>query len=149
VIYSSIASSLQSRQALKPFAPWIAAATWTMNPGSKVRVPSNEVKDVWRSVFMALGFTAMFLGVECFVIERVEFSPSFSSLVSGRDSSRITSSSPNNYSVFQNSAYQGMSANAANVPGRIFRPREWMPWSLLAVGALIVMYTGAHGAKPA
>lgn len=98
---------------------------------------------------MALGFTAMILGAECFVIERVEFSPSFSSMVSGRDSHRMVSSSPTNYSVFQNSAYQGMSANASNLPGRMFRPREWMPWSLLAVGALIVMYTGAHGAKPA
>jgi hypothetical protein len=101
---------------------------------------------------MAIGLNSMLLGIECFVLDRIELSPSFTSIVSGRFS--VASAVQNDFSrssVFQNSAYafpqssDGVSAG----PGRMFRPREWMPWSFLAIGAIIVMYTSANAKKPA
>jgi hypothetical protein len=98
---------------------------------------------------MALGLNAMLLGGECFVLERVELSPAFTTVVAGRGPLGSSPNSAMNNSVFQNSAYQVMANNSSSGRGRLFRPREWMPWSLLAVGALIVMYTGAYSPKPA
>jgi hypothetical protein len=101
---------------------------------------------------MALGLSAMLLGIECFVIERIELSPSFTSILSGRSTVvQAVGSDFNRSSVFQNSAYQFPVGNdgASAGPGRIFRPREWMPWSFLAIGAIIVMYTSAYAKKPA
>jgi len=104
---------------------------------------------VWRAFFMALGLNSMLLGGECFVLERIELSKSFTSIVAGQDPMLANSARPSNSSVFQNSAYQAMMADSLDGSGRMFRPREWMPWSLLAVGAIIVMYTSSHARKPA
>ncbi|MDA8563017.1 hypothetical protein N9L06_01050 [Mariniblastus sp.] len=32
-------------------------------------------------------------------------------------------------------------------PGRVIRSKDWMPWSLLAIGSLIVLYTRSFGAR--
>jgi hypothetical protein len=100
---------------------------------------------------MAIGLNSMLLGIECFVLDRVELSPSFTSIVSGRTS--VASAVQNDFgrsSVFQNSAYAfPQSGGVSAGPGRMFRPREWMPWSFLAIGAIIVMYTSANAKKPA
>ena len=32
-------------------------------------------------------------------------------------------------------------------PGRVIRSKDWMPWSLLAIGALIILYTRSVGRR--
>lgn len=101
---------------------------------------------------MALGLNAMLLGGECFILDRIELSKPFTSIVLGNDmAAAAVTGGPANASLFQNSAYQYPSAMSASMAdrGRMFRPREWMPWSLLAVGAVIVMYTSSYARKPA
>jgi hypothetical protein len=112
----------------------------------------NEDRFVWRAIFMALGLNAMLLGGECFVLDRIELSKPFTSIVAGKDlASAPAAGGSTNTSLFQNSGYQYPSAmgTSSTQRGRTFRPREWMPWSLLAVGAVIVMYTSAYAGKPA
>lgn len=107
---------------------------------------------MWRAIFMALGLNAMLLGGECFILDRVELSKPFTAFVTGQDAgSGSLAGGGTSTSLFQNSAYQYPSATGTDTwgRGRMFRPREWMPWSLLAVGAIIVMYTSAHAHKPA
>ena len=101
---------------------------------------------------MAVGLNSMLLGGECFILDRIELSQSFTSIVAGRDNAAsAVAASPINANFFQNSGYKYQSPNGAAAAGRsrMFRPREWMPWSLLAAGAIIVMYTSAHARKPA
>ena len=101
---------------------------------------------------MALGLNSMLLGGEFFIMERIELSKSFTSIVMGKDGNAApVVGGPTNASIFQNSGYQFQTTNGASAAdrGRIFRPREWMPWSLLAVGAIIVMYTSSYARKPA
>ena len=112
----------------------------------------SEDRFVWRAIFMALGLNARLLGGECFVLDRIELSKPFTSTILGKDLSASASAvGPTNASLFQNSSYQYPSALGASLTnrGRTFRPREWMPWSLLAVGAVIVMYTSSYAGKPA
>ena len=43
-------------------------------------------------------------------------------------------------------------ANANNVlakPGRVIRSQDWMPWSLLAIGSVVMLYTRSFGARSA
>jgi hypothetical protein len=102
-----------------------------------------------RAFFLALGLNTLLLGAQCFVLDRFEFSTSFSSAIARDPAGSNTAPDASRPSVFQNSAFQYRPSGDSSVGarGRMFKPREWMPWSLLAVGAIIVMYTGA--AKPA
>ena len=93
---------------------------------------------MWRAFFFAVGIYAMILGVECLILDKVELSPA----VAGKASANAAFQ-PTNASVFQNSVYQYQPA-PATVKAKSFRPREWMPWSLIAGGFLIVVYTRAY-----
>ncbi|MEL7498773.1 MAG: hypothetical protein AAFN77_14285 [Planctomycetota bacterium] len=54
---------------------------------------------------------------------------------------------PANYGgqPFQNAAFRSGSAAPSNSPKmpRPFRPKDWMPWSLIAAGVIITLYTKA------
>lgn len=107
---------------------------------------------VWRAFFMAVGLYTMLLGGECFILDRVELSKSFTSaLANSETSSRPSVGTPISANIFQNSGYQYQPMPDANSTprGRMFKPREWMPWSLLAAGAVIVMYTSSTARKTA
>ncbi len=102
---------------------------------------------------MALGLNSLLLGGECFVLDRVELSKSFTVAIIGREvAAAVNTSSPISAGIYQNSSYQNQPiVDATSITrGRSFKPREWMPWSLLAAGAILVMYTGSgSGARKA
>lgn len=99
---------------------------------------------MWRALFFAIGIYAIILGVECLVLEKVELgSPA------GKTPAANAAYAAGGSGVFQNSVYQTPAASGT-AKSRSFRPREWMPWSLIAGGILIVVYTRAYqGASPA
>lgn len=72
-----------------------------------------------RAFFLAMGISACIYGAECLVVERF--------VLAGETSQ----SSP------------GVGAYHANPakPPRELNPPEWAPWSLLASGALVVLYS--------
>ena len=69
---------------------------------------------MWRSVFLAIGITLCIIGLECLVIEEAV----------------IAKSAPSEASV----------AADSGTPNQI-KTREWMPWSFLSTGAVIILYT--------
>lgn len=74
---------------------------------------------MWRSIFLALGIMAIILGAECLVI----------------DSANLYSARETQASSFMNPA--GSPSGSASV----WRPKEWMPWFLLAGGAITILYS--------
>ncbi len=99
---------------------------------------------------MALGLNSLLLGSECFLLDRVELSKSFTTAIIGRETaSAVPTGAPISANIYQNSGYQYQSSPDSNalIRGRSFKPREWMPWSLLAAGAIIVMYAGSGAAS--
>ncbi len=68
-----------------------------------------------RSFFLALGISALLLGVECLIIERAEILDSESGAMAG-----LSRSVPSYHEV---------------------EPPEWAPWSLMSVGAVVILYT--------
>ena len=91
---------------------------------------------MWRALFLALGITAILVGGQLFFVEQLEIKR-----IRGGKGPAIT----NNANGFQNSPFQQASWQQPGVSQKpktvLFRPKDWMPWSLLAAGAIVVIYT--------
>jgi hypothetical protein len=77
---------------------------------------------MWRSVFMAIGITLCIFGVECLFIDEAVLAKSIGS-------------APPAASVSVGGGGGGGGG------GRQIKTREWMPWSFLGSGAVIILYT--------
>lgn len=87
---------------------------------------------MWKSFFLAIGFFLLIIGVETMVVERFV-------MASGSRMPRLVSGMTSEVST---PAWQGPSGgNPGIARRREVRTHEWMPWSLLAAGAITVMYT--------
>jgi len=78
---------------------------------------------MWRAFFCAIGIMLIILGIECLLID---------SAVLAAGVIDDPTSSP------QNTMFGGQ---LANTQSRVFRPAEWIPWSLLASGAVVLIYS--------
>jgi hypothetical protein len=78
---------------------------------------------MWRAFFCAIGIVLLILGVECLLI----------------DSAVLAAGVVDDPMPIRNSGLFGGNNIQAN-QNRIFRPAEWIPWSLLASGAVTLLY---------
>jgi hypothetical protein len=74
---------------------------------------------MWRAFFLAIGFFVMILGVECLGVERVSL--------------KVRDAPPAPVSPFDTSAKEGSQKQIV--------PPPWAPWSLLASGAVMCLYS--------
>jgi hypothetical protein len=74
---------------------------------------------MWRALFLAVGFFVMILGVECLGVERVVL--------------KVREEPPAPTSPFDTEAKTGAQ--------RQIVPPPWAPWSLLASGAVMCLYS--------
>jgi len=75
---------------------------------------------MWRSIFFALGITLCILGIECLVIDEAVLAES------------VAPSAPI------------ISAEGAINPSglqREIKTQEWMPWTFLMAGSVVILYT--------
>jgi hypothetical protein len=77
---------------------------------------------MWRAFFSAVGIVLVILGVECLLIDSAV-------LAAGVVDDPMA--------MQQNAMFGGQLASTQN---RVFRPAEWIPWSLLASGAVVMIY---------
>ena len=75
---------------------------------------------MWRSLFLAIGITLCIVGVECMFIEEAVLAKSVAEHVPAAAVDR------------------SMSMGGAK---RELETKEWMPWSFLGGGAVIILYT--------
>jgi len=78
---------------------------------------------MWRAFFSAVGIVLVILGVECLLIDSAV-------LAAGVVDDPM--------SMQQNTMFGGQ---LANTQSRVFKPAEWIPWSLLASGAVVLIYS--------
>lgn len=88
---------------------------------------------MWRAFFSAIGIVLIILGLECLAI----------------DSATFVAGAVEDPSVQQ--SFNNMFAAAPPASDRVFRPTEWFPWSLLAIGSITLLYSISlrPGAAPA
>ena len=78
---------------------------------------------MWRAFFSGIGIVLVIFGVECLLI----------------DSAVLASGVVDDPMPIQNAGLFG-AAQVQQVSNRVFRPAEWFPWSLLASGAIVILY---------
>jgi len=93
---------------------------------------------MWRALFLALGITAILVGLQLFLVEQLE-------IKRVRGGNRNVAQTGQN-GAFQNNPFQQASFGTPNPVGKptptvLYTPKDWMPWSLLAVGSIVVIYT--------
>jgi hypothetical protein len=73
---------------------------------------------VWRSFFLAVGIMLLIVGIECLLIDSATlFAASESSAADFMDPTRPAGQST-----------------------RVISPSEWVPWTLLSSGAIVIIY---------
>jgi hypothetical protein len=82
---------------------------------------STGVSIVWRAFFFAVGTMLVIVGVECLMI----------------DSATIVTDRPQSYQVSSN---WFQPAQSIQVGTRIIQPPDWIPWSLIASGTVVILY---------
>lgn len=81
-----------------------------------------EALAVWRSFFFAVGAMMVIVGVECLLI----------------DSANLVSDPPRTVQVNNGWFQQPQTMEVATT--KTVRPPEWIPWSLIASGAVVILY---------
>ncbi len=78
---------------------------------------------MWRAFFSAIGIVLIILGFECLAIDSAVF-------VAGAVEEPTAASTMSN-----------LFAARSPTSDRVFRPTEWFPWSLLATGSIVFLYS--------
>ena len=87
---------------------------------------------IWRALFLALGITMIFIGSQLFFVEQVEVRRLRPNQTAN------TANNPGYNSPFQQASFQQPETVSPTIT---ISRKEWMPWSLLAVGSIVVIYT--------
>lgn len=78
---------------------------------------------MWRAFFLAIGISLVIIGAQCLVVDRVV-------LAHGAPAE-----------VKQNVGLFGAPNNGSSAGGKELTPPDWAPWSLMASGAVVIIYS--------
>jgi hypothetical protein len=81
---------------------------------------------LYRAFFCAIGLVMIIVGLECLVIDSALFSPGIF------EDTKLA--------VQEN---QWFNSQPPMPQGNVFRPKDWFPWSLLAIGSIVAIYSQA------
>ncbi|QDV27222.1 hypothetical protein [Aureliella helgolandensis] len=79
---------------------------------------------MWRSFFLAVGTMLIILGVECMLI----------------DSATFAAEAPAAPVQVKNESWFETPPVMQSARKRVVKPPEWIPWSSIATGAVVVLY---------
>ncbi len=77
---------------------------------------------MWRAFFLAVGTMLIILGIECLMID--------SATLSGGQTETVAVSN----------TWLGPQNNIVIEPPKVVRPPEWIRWSLIASGSVVLLY---------
>ncbi len=93
-----------------------------------------------RSLLFGLGIFLLVLGAQTLVVDRwiMSNSSSLANLIEGNSNNQSGNILTAGFSNNGGSYYDSPRLNGAK---RVYQTKEWMPWSLLAAGTMIVLYS--------
>lgn len=101
--------------------------------GDRCVLFDSKATAMWRGFFSAVGIVLIICGLECMVLDHA--------VLADRGNANVQANAAleqfRTVSLFGNN-FGGNTAAAA--PSRVFRPAEGTPWSLLASGAITLLY---------
>ncbi len=78
---------------------------------------------MWRAFFLAIGISLVIIGAQCLVIDRVV-------LANGAPAEARPTGT-----LF------GTQTGSSAMGGKVLTPPDWAPWSLMATGAVVIIYS--------
>ena len=98
--------------------------------------------EMLRSVMLAIGIFLLILGGESLIVDKVVVTKS-------KKITRIIDGNGGLNTPFQNASYRNsnyyqnsfQNARSQQPKQRTYQTKEWMPWSLLAAGTIVVLYS--------
>lgn len=94
---------------------------------------------MWRALFLASGLTLILIGAQLFFVEQLEIKR-VRGATPAANTTNARNANPYGGSPFQQASY-GRPVAKKPAPTFLYTPKDWMPWSLLAVGTVVVIYT--------
>lgn len=88
---------------------------------------------MWKALSLALGITLIVLGAELFFVDELEIRKVRGG---GNDSQATANAGP-----FQSASFANITNAESKAKTVLYKPADWMPWSFLAGGTIIVIYT--------
>lgn len=104
-----------------------------------------------RSLLFAVGIFLLIAGVQTLCVDKWIMSYEIPTPQTTNNSGRYYNNNPYrtaSYSRFGNAGFNNRYAQPTSAAGTIkpvYQTRDWMPWSLLAGGTIIVLYTYSMG----
>ena len=86
---------------------------------------------MWRAIFLASGIFLILLGSQLFFVDQLEIR---------RLRQTASANNPTVNAPFQQASYQ-VPVGAQQPQTVLVTPGDWAPWSLVAIGAIVVIYT--------
>lgn len=86
---------------------------------------NGEIGIMWRSLFIALGVFLCLLGAEFLACEHLV----------------LRQNVPESQPVASTNQFISYATPGPQVKKKIYVPKDWMPWTLLASGATVLMYS--------
>jgi hypothetical protein len=80
---------------------------------------------MWRAFFCAVGIVLIIMGIECLLI----------------DSAVLVAGVIDDPSMMPQQQNGGLFSAPPTTVDRVFKPSEWFPWSLVASGAIVLLYS--------
>lgn len=100
---------------------------------------------MFRSLFFAVGIFLLIFGAQTLVVDKWIMSYEIPTQQFGQTSANRTPYQNASYAYrgvgsYRSNNYYNQSVGSPTVK-RVYRTKEWMPWSLLAAGTVIVLYS--------
>ncbi len=88
--------------------------------------------DITRNQFFFAGLVCLLMGFQFRMVDSVEFTPEFTMFLAERTGHPLASVS---------TASQSMTQSDRPMVKKTVRPPDWLGWSLIAIGAVLVMHS--------
>jgi hypothetical protein len=89
--------------------------------------------EITRNQYWMAGLVLFFLGLQFREVETIELTPEFTQFLADRTGHPLAAVSATSQSLTQ--------AEAAPAKGRIIRPPDWLGWSLISIGGVLILHS--------
>ena len=89
--------------------------------------------EITRNQYWMAGLVLFFLGLQFREVETIELTPEFTQFLADRTGHPLAAVSATSQSLTQ--------AEAVPAKGRTIRPPEWLGWSLISIGGVLILHS--------
>jgi hypothetical protein len=91
--------------------------------------------DISRNQFLFAGLLCLLMGGQLRLVDTFQLTPEFTQYLAERSNHPMASVGATSQTLTQ--------SDAPPIPGKVVRPADWIGWSLISLGAVLVLHSAA------